>query len=126
MENWSKYVDAATRFIKVAESSIDTAPEVVAIIVHRAVGHLIMALAYKFDPVKAPSLNSHGRRRNWLARFIYEKECVPKRLLTIFDELHRIYKRSTYLLENGDLAREALELGKEALAIVEEVLGEHS
>ena len=48
---------------------------------------------------------------------------LPHRFLQIFDELMRIYKRSTYLLENGGLARRALDIAGEALSIVRKLLG---
>ncbi len=122
MEEWIRYLDAARRFIKAAEVSINIAPEAVPILVHRGIEHLIRALAYKFAPHEAASLTSHGRRRSWLSRSISRRR-IPYRLLTILDEADRVYKRGTYLLEDGELARRALELAREALDIVEELLG---
>ncbi len=122
MANWSKHLDAARRFIEAAKVSLNIAPEAVPILAHRSIEHMIMALAYKFSPREASTLATHGRRRAWLAQSI-NKGLVQYRLLVILDELDRIYKRGTYLLENGELARKALELAREALSIVEDVLG---
>ena len=122
MEEWVRYLDAARRFIRAAEASINIAPEAVPILVHRGIEHLVRALAYRFAPHEAASLTSHGRRRSWLTRSI-SRGRIPYRLLTILDETDRIHKRGTYLLENGELARRALELAHEALDIVEELLG---
>ncbi len=122
MENWRKHLDAAERFLRSAKTIIKESPEIVPIIAHRALEHLIMALVYKLSPSEAPLLDSHGKRRSWLTRVI-RSGILPYELLSIYDELSRIYKRSTYLLENSELAREALDLAEKALEIIRGKLG---
>ncbi|MEB3825669.1 MAG: hypothetical protein LRS47_03265 [Desulfurococcales archaeon] len=75
-----------------------------------------VALAYYYSPDKASYMNSHGRRRSWLAKTV-KQGLLLRRLLNIFNELTRTYKRSTYLLEEDELAEEALEPAREAFRI---------
>ncbi len=114
-------MEAAERFLRSAERILDESPEAVPLLAHRALEHMIMALAYHYTPEEAGLLNTHGRRRSWISRMIHDGK-LPYRLLQIFDELTRIYKRSTYLLENGELAKRSLKLAEEALGIVKEIL----
>jgi len=114
-------LEAAKRFLRSAEKILDESPEAVPLLAHRALEHMIMALSYYYTPEEANLLNTHGRRRSWITRMIHQGK-IPYRLLSIFDELTRIYKRSTYLLENGELARRSLELAKEALENIKESL----
>lgn len=114
-------MEVAMRFLRSAERILDESPEAVPLLAHRALEHMIMALAYHYTPEEASLLNTHGHRRSWISRMIHEDK-LPYRLLQVFDELTRVYKRSTYLLENGELARRSLELAEEALGIVKELL----
>ncbi len=121
MEEYERYLDATGRFLRSAESIIEESPEAVPLLAHRAVEHMIMALAHYYSPSEAVYLNSHGRRRSWLTKMI-KGSLLPRRLLSIFDELTRIYKRTTYLLEDGELAEEALDLAREAFRITRNAL----
>ncbi len=66
MEEWRKHLNAAERFLHSAERIIDESPEAVPLIAHRALEHLVIALAYYYTPNEAAFLNSHGRRRSWI------------------------------------------------------------
>lgn len=89
---------------------------------YRAIEHVVMALAWKIDPMKARELGSHRVCAYWLITIV-KRGRAPSRLANIFYELSRYASQATYDLEDSGLAKRSLELAREFLEEVKKILG---